>query len=173
MDPVGIQADPSIAWHDTIEARCRRNPDFTLGDRIVVTPFRRLIAWLASRYVFEMKRSPHLPHDPKLLLKGNFLEANGMLNHADTYAQSYIPRHIVDRGRLRFIRTEFFPDDFFAAFHDLIDTSVFRPEDLKSRSNESKRQLILETTEYLKANEALIYDSCPYWASVEKIAYDR
>ena len=68
QDIVETRIDPLATWHDTIESREKRDPGFILGDRTIICSFRRLPAWLESRYSYEVRRSPQLDHRPKLLL---------------------------------------------------------------------------------------------------------
>lgn len=173
LDPTGIDADKIVAWHDTVSQRENRDSNFSLGERVVICAFRRLPSWLASRYAFEVGRSPNLPHSRELLLKGQFLEQSGETNHADTYARSYIPPEILNRGRIRFIRTEHFKDDFYSAFHDLTDISFITPADLKNKANEGKAQILSETLAFLERERETLYVNCPYWKSIETHVYGQ
>src|SRR5690554_6555415 len=67
QDPVGLTLDPGVSWHDSLEDRAERSKEFSLGDRDIVIPVRKLPSWLVSRYCFEVQRSPSLPHDKQML----------------------------------------------------------------------------------------------------------
>ena len=108
QDPVGVAADPTIAWHDAVSDRMSKDPGFDPGQRTIITSFRRLLPWLISRYNFEVQRSPHLDHRPELLLEGKFLEANGRIGHTDGYIRKYLSDSVLQAGRVEFIRTEYF-----------------------------------------------------------------
>lgn len=90
-DPLLSEIDPTISWHDTVEMRIRKDPDFSIKNKEVICCFRRLPAWLMSRYSFEVSRNPSFAHDPVRLLVGEFLESDQSLGNADYYAKKYLP----------------------------------------------------------------------------------
>jgi hypothetical protein len=171
QDPVGIRNDPSIAWHDSIAEREARDPEFRLGDRVVICPVRRLPAWLESRYNFGAMRNPQLPHNPEMLLQARFLEADGSENHAENYVKRYLPEEIVRSGRIRFLRTEFFESDFKSIFGEFLDISTIPDREFQEKVNTSKRAFPESLRERLYCEPEQVYSSCPYWRSVEEIAY--
>ncbi len=163
--------DPlAYIWHDTIAEREARDANFSLGNRIVICSFRRLKPWLVSRFNFEVYRNPHLNHQPELLLEGKFLESRGAINHADWYARQYIPRSILFSGRLRFIRTEHFADDFKAAFGEFIDLSRIPDWEFEQKTNVAEDAVPRSIRQRLFSDQT-IYERCPYWKLVEEIAY--
>lgn len=170
QDPVGVRLDPTIAWHDSVAEREARNPAFELGGRVVVCSIRRLPSWLVSRYSFEVKRNPDLPHSPERLLEGHFLEANGFENHADYYITKYLPDPLLDSGRVRFLRTENFEEDFKAIFGDYLDLSRIPDSEYAKSVNQSKKALPDEIRQRLLDGHS-IYDHCPRWKRVEEMAY--
>lgn len=87
FDPIDRR---SALWHDTINARRRRDPQFSLEGKRIVCGIRRLPAWLLSRVHFEAARSGSgaLPTREQFLL-GKFREARGAVNQADTYMKMY------------------------------------------------------------------------------------
>ena len=171
QDPVGIEEDPSIAWHDSIAQREARDSRFRLGKRIVIFPFRRLPSWLESRYSFEFKRSSHLPHRPELLLEGKFLESDGAEGYADDYARKYMPRQILESGSVRFLRTEFFEADFKAVFGEFVDISRIPEREFKRKVNASEPCLPESVRRQLYDEAKKVYDNCPYWRALEEAAY--
>ena len=173
QDPVGVENDPSIAWHDSIYDRVARDPEFDLGERAVICSFRRLPFWLESRYSFEFRRSPNLSHRPELLLKGKFFESTGVLNHADYYARKYLPKPILKSGIVRFVRTEFFESDFKTVFGDFLDISRIPEWEYEVKENVTETCLPEDVKRRLYDNEKKTYKKCPYWRKVEKIAYGR
>lgn len=171
LDPVGINNDPTIGWHDSIDEREAKNKGFELGDRDVIVSVRRLPSWLISRFCFELKRSPDLPHDKNKLLEGRFLEANGYENHADYYMHRYIPERILESSKVLFLRTEFFEEDFKAIFSKYIDIDMI-PDDLyKAHLNASESCLPDEFIK--KLNSADFSEAAPYWCKVENKAYGQ
>jgi hypothetical protein len=170
QDPVGIQKDPSIAWHDSISQREKRDPNFSLGRRDIICSFRKLPAWLESRYNFEYQRSPNLSHCPEKILKGYFLEANGRETHADKYARLYLPDSILKIKNVRFIRTEFFESDFKLVFGDYLDISIIPDDEYATKENTSKA-VLSENIKMKLYSEKNVYDNCPYWSYIENIAY--
>ena len=171
QDKVDPRIDPQATWHDTITVREKRNPDFVLGDRVVVCSFRRLPAWLESRYSFEVKRSPQLNHRPELLLEGKFLEQSGFLNNADYYVKQYLPEGILRSGKIRFIRTEHFEEDFRRVFGEFLDVTVIPDGEFSKRVNVSKSIVPEDIRQQLLQNPQRVYGHCPYWKIVEDFAF--
>ena len=171
QDVVDARINPSISWHDSIADRERRDPHFILGNRVVICSFRRLPAWLESRYSFEVQRSPELDHRPELLLEGKFFEQGGLQNHADFYAQKYVPEAILNSDKIRFIRTENFESDFKRIFGAFLDISKIPNSEFKSRVNVSRSAVPDHIRKKLVQNKQQLYEKCPYWKSIENIAY--
>lgn len=180
QDPVGSRQDPTTAWHDSIALREGRDPDFSLGDRVIVCSFRRLPAWLESRYRFELRRHPGLDHRPERLLQGRFLEADGSLSHADNYAIKFLPPELLDQASIRFVRVENFAADFKSAFGDFLDVSRIPEAEYGRKVNRSRgllskllsrrdTRLPDQIHDRLYAGEA--YAACPLWQRIERLAY--
>ncbi len=170
-DHFTIDKDPLVSWHDSIADRKERDPLFELGSRTIVCSFRRLPNWLESRYNFEYLRSPKLPHRPEQLLEGRFLESGGYNSHADYYVKKYLPEEILETGRVRFLRTEFFESDFKAIFGDYLDISIIPARKFKKKVNVSKRCLPDDIRKQLYVRSHEVYEACPYWQRVETLAY--
>lgn len=170
QDVVDPQRDAVRVWHDSVADREARDPAFALGNRTVICSIRRLPAWLVSRYNFEYERSPHLPHDPESLLEGCFLERRGKRNHADNFIRKFLPPHLLDTGRVKFLRAEFFERDFRNLFGGYMDLTVIPPEEYASRTNASPNHLPAEMTRRLFASPE-VYAKCPAWRAVEELAY--
>lgn len=171
QDPVGLDLDPTIAWHDSVRKRETRDPGFRLGDRVVICSIRRLPSWLMSRYSFEVKRNPKLPHDPERLLVGKFLEANGYENNADYYIGNYLPDALLDSCTVRFLRTEHFEEDYKAVFGEFLDLSVIPEKEYRQALNTSKSSVPDEIRQRLVDDAASLYEHCPKWKRVEAMAY--
>jgi len=171
QDLIGVQNDPSVAWHDSVAQRESRDPRFLLGSRTVICSFRRLPSWLESRYAMEYDRSPQLDHRLERLLEGKFLEQTGLENHADRYAMKYLPKPILESDKLRFIRTEYFEADFKSVFGDYVDVSIIPDWEFNKRENASKSYIPLDIKKRLSDNQHRLYEQCPYWKIVEDLAY--
>lgn len=171
QDPVGIQDDPEVKWHDSVATRTGRNTGFELNGRVVICPVRRLPSWLESRYSFEARRSPDLVHKPELLLQGQFMEQCGQLNHADNYCLTYLPEALLDSARIEFIRTECFERDFKRVFGSFLDISRIPDSEFSTRVNASGSMLPGGIREQLKSANREVYAACPYWARIEALAY--
>ena len=173
VDPV---LDVQATWHDSIRDREIRSPNFILGNRIIICSFRRLPAWLESRYSFELQRSPQLSHRPELLLEGKFLEPTGKQNHADAYAKKYLPESILRSDKIRFIRTEYFEYDFKHVFGEFLDMTIIPSWEFNKKDNVSQSVVPKKIRKQLFKKVLFqgleqVYEKCPYWLNVEKIAY--
>lgn len=171
VDWLGLKWDFSGSWHDSVQQREARDPKFLLANRVLICPIRRLASWLESRYCYEYKRNQKLGHRPDRLLQGNFLERSGFESHADMYVMKYLPRPLLESGKVRFIRTECFEADFKSVFGDFIDVSIIPGSEFIKKTNASKSCLPDEFRQKLYDNQGLLYDNCPYWKQVEDIAY--
>lgn len=171
QDTIDSKLDPLATWHDSISDREKRDPNFILGDRIVICSFRRLPTWLESRYSFEFRRSPQLNHRPELLLEGKFLEQSGYLNHADFYPQKYVPEAILRSGKVRFIRTEYFESDFKNLFGEFLDVNIIPAWEFSKKVNASESAVPETIRKQLFENHQEVYENCPYWKAIEDIAY--
>jgi hypothetical protein len=152
--------------HYSIEDRQRADPNWEVGDRMVVVGFRRLPSWLLSRYSFEAYRSPERNHDPHLLQTGRFTEENGEQGYADWYAMQWISPEVYKRHNVKFLRQESLAQDFQTVFSDIIDTNTI---DLRSKVNSAKPDI--EGASIVALNQKKIYRNCPYWAGLEFIVY--
>ena len=171
QDVLEVAGPPPVPWHDSVAQREARDPKFKLGNRMVICSFRRLPAWLESRYSYENHRSPQLDHSPERLLEGKFLEQHGNENHADRYAMRYLPKILLESGKVRFIRTEYFESDFKSVFSDYIDISIIPDGEFNQKVNVSKDHLQPEFRKKLYENLPTLYEKCPYWKMVEEVAY--
>jgi hypothetical protein len=172
QDIVKPRINPIATWHDTIAKRETRDPSFILGTRTVICSFRRLPAWLESRYSYEVRRSPQLDHRPELLLEGKFLERRGRQNHADFYARKYVPESILGSDKLKFIRTEYFESDFKRIFGEFIDVTIIPDWQFSKRVNVSDKSAVPDDIRNkLIQNQHEVYEKCPYWKAVENVAY--
>lgn len=171
QDVIDTEKDSSFSWHDSVADREARDPAFRLEDRMVICPFRKLPFWLESRYNFEAQRNPHLPHRPEILLEGKFLEANGMENHADVYVQKYLPPPILKSGKVRFLRTEYFEQDFKSIFGEFLDLSRIPPWEYQSLVNASAKHLPEKVRRRLYEEPRKVYEQCPEWRLIEEMVY--
>lgn len=169
QDIVDIQKDPTISWHDSIADRERRDKNFSAGNREIICSFRSLPSWLASRYNFEVARSPHLNHDPNSLLKGEFLEASGKLNNADRLIARYLPYEDIRGRNVSFIRTEFFEEDFKQILGRHIDISRIPEIEYQQKENASQNRLSDKIIDKLQT--VTPYQHCPVWSAFEYFVY--
>lgn len=171
IDPVGLDKDPTVGWHDSIEEREKKDINFKLGQRDVIISVRRLAPWLVSRYCFEVQRNSHLQHDKMKLFQAKFLEFNGNENDADFYMKKYLPENIMKNNRVRFLRTEFFESDFKSIFKDYIDLSKIPKETYTKNINTSEKCL---TPEFINdINNFNFNKVAPYWLKIQKLAYSE
>jgi hypothetical protein len=171
QDPISPDTDKQSTWHDSIEDRENRDSSFRLENRVVVCSIRKLPSWLESRYSFEIERSPELKHDPELLLQGRFLESNGYLNHADYYAEKYLPDRLFSKAKVFFIRLEYFEKDFIEVFGRFVDVSIIPVNELSFKVNSTKSRLPEGFLSKINRRQTSVYDHCPYWKKIETIAY--
>ncbi|QIL89860.1 hypothetical protein GNX18_08925 [Microbulbifer sp. SH-1] len=163
--------DSNSFWHDAIFDRERRDSSFSVGDREVVICVRRLRTWLVSRYNYEKKRSPSIPHDYSNLLTGRFFESNGYLNHADYYVEKYFSG-VKDRAeKISFIRIENFAEDFRRVFGSYMDVDVIPDDVLCSRDNKSYNSIPDDFLTEMKLGMPKLYEHCPKWKELEMLAY--
>jgi len=161
QDIVDPTADPESKWHDSLAQREKRQPGFDRPERTVICSVRRLTSWLVSRYSFEVKRSPELAHRPELLLKARFLLPNGREGRAEKLAKLYLPRSVLKKRDVRFIRTEYFADDFRHVFSEFVDVSVIPQAELETRVNPSKNRVPRPINDALRLNPASVYATAP------------
>ena len=173
QDVIDPTIDPIASWHDSIDARARRDSKFAWKGKTIISGFRKLPEWLLSRYFFELQRSPHLNHDPKLLFEAKFLEQDGQVRTPDIYSKFYFPEHIYIYEELKFIRTEYFKEDFKTIFGEFVDVSIIPDVEFDSLINPSKKTgegfLISE----IKKSENQIYEKCPHWQMIEQDVYSK
>lgn len=169
LDPVGLKNDPTVAWHDSIYDRENRDPSFKLGNRDLIIPIRRLPSWLVSRYCFEVQRTSNLNHDKMKLLKGFFLESNGKENNADFYMKKYLPEELLKSNRVRFLRTEFFEEDFKSIFSSYLDIKKIPDAAYATNVNASEKCL---SEDFINKLAKLDFNLIsPYWSKIQKLAY--
>ncbi len=170
QDNVGIlRYDNTAPWHDTIDQRKKYDENFSVGDRTVIVCIRKLSGWLKSRYNFEYKRTPGLPHNPNLLLEGKFLEATGFLNNSDQYIANYLPPSLF-KHNVEFIRMENFEHDLKKIFSKFIDVSIIPDDEFFKKSNTSENFLPQEILQQLKVNDFSL--TSPKWFKLEKKIYE-
>lgn len=153
-------------WHDSVAERESRRPSFSAAGKTVICGLRRLPDWLYSRHMFEVQRSPALPHRIDRLIEGRFLEHTGAIGFADDYMRKYLPPDLLSSGVVRIIRVDNFRADFRAAFRDFIDVDGIPEQDFFRVRNKTRSSDAL-ARETISSNLRRIYDSCPYWAEVE------
>jgi len=173
QDPVGLDLDPTIGWHDSIQKRIKKNPEFSLGNRVVICSFRRLPGWLISRYNFEVRRSPELPHKSSDLLVGNFLEQNGMKQHADAYIDRYLTPLLAEQRKIKYLRVEHFRTDFITIFKEFINVSRIPFEEFDQYENKTLNILPDELLMKISEEKEVIYSHCPKWRHIEQLAYPQ
>ncbi len=174
QDPVGLKKDPSMGWHDSVYGRESKDSDFRLGDRYVLIGTRRLIPWLASKFLFVMKRAPSLDYDKGLLLEGNFLHANGQLSHVDSYIENWMPESLrLGHGRILYIRQENFAEEFCQVFGKFLDLSKVSSDFLEKRVNATDSLESIEMCNFLYKHRESIYSNCPEWSKLESIVYKQ
>lgn len=173
QDQVGERINPLISWHDSIADRQKRDPSFTLGNRNLIVCTRRLPSWLKSRFFFELRRTPKLKHDPRMLLSGKFFEQTGQINHADKYIRKWIsPELRRTHQPVSYLRVEDFAADFRIIFGQFLDIKNISVEELKERENiSSSSGMPYDIDALIADNLESIYKSCPLWAELETIVY--
>ena len=172
QDAVGIKKDPLIKWHDSVAGRENRDFNFKLGSRTVIFPIRKLPCWLESRYNFEVARTPDRRFEPELLLEGKFFRSNGSVVHADTLIKNFLPENILNSKQLEFIRMEHFERDFKEVFGKYIDIEKIPEEEYFKKVNASKSYIPENIRLQLYNSGSNLYELCPYWKRVEKLAYN-
>jgi hypothetical protein len=170
QDPVGLQFDPTIAWHDSLIQRSRRDPGFAIGKRTIICSFRKLPAWLMSRYNFEIQRNPQLPVNPQILLEGKFMTGRGAIKHADFVLNKYLPHEILETREVLFIRAEHFKEDFQHVFGRFIDITVIPDKEYEFKVNVSKN-FIPEPVIHQLIHSDTVYRNCPEWNEIEHMVY--
>ncbi|WP_250459785.1 hypothetical protein [Microbulbifer litoralis] len=163
--------DSNSFWHDGISDRERRDPSFSVGDREVVICVRRLRSWLVSRFNYEKKRSPSIPHDYSYLLEGRFYESSGYLNHADYYVEKYFSDVRHKAKNIRFLRVENFSDDFREIFGAHVDVDLIKNDILSSKNNKSHNSIPDSFLAEMKLGLSDLYERCPRWKELETLAY--
>jgi hypothetical protein len=134
----GLKWNSSGSWHDSVLQRESRDPKFQLGSRVVICSIRRLPSWLGSQYSYEYKRNPKLEHHLDRLLERKFFERNGFESYADIYVTKYLPRSILESGKIRFIRTEHFESDFKSVFGNFLDVLIIFNSELIKKLTRQK-----------------------------------
>lgn len=157
-------------WHDSVAERASRRPGFSSEGKAVICGLRRLPDWLYSRHMFEVQRSPRLPHQIDRLIEGRFLEHTGAIGFADDYMTKYLPPDLFNSGVVRIVRVDQFRDDFRAAFGDFIDVDRIPERDFSRVRNKTRSSDPL-AREMIGSHIRQIYESCPYWAEVEAVFY--
>ena len=171
QDPVGLDVDPTIAWHDSIRKRMKKDTGFSVAGRTIICSFRRLPSWLISRYNFEVQRSPRLNHDPLRLFEGKFLKQNGTIQHADTIIDRYLTELIEEDQMIKYLRVENFREDFFNIFGQFVDISRIPEEEFSLLENKSGNLIGSEILRRLFLQVDTIYTNCPKWKAIEDVAY--
>lgn len=171
QDPVGLGVDPTIAWHDSIRKRMKKDAGFSVAGRMIICSFRRLPSWLISRYNFEVQRSPQLNHDPCSLFEGRFLEQNGKIQHADAMIDRYLTELIEEGQMIKYLRVEYIREDFLSIFGQFVDISIIPEEEFSFRENRSGNHIDSEILKRLYSEVDTIYANCPKWKAIEEVAY--
>ena len=157
-------------WHDSVAERASRRLGFSAAGKTVICGLRRLPDWLYSRHMFEVQRSPTLPHRIERLIEGRFLEHTGAIGFADDYMRKYLPPELFASGDVRIIRVDQFRIDFQKAFSGFVDTARI-PENDFLRVRNKTRVSNPQARQVIDSRLSQIYDSCPYWSKVEARFY--
>lgn len=163
--------DSDSFWHDSISDREKRDSSFSVGNKDVIICVRRLQSWLVSRYNYERKRSPSIPHDYNNLLTGHFFESSGYLNHADYYVRKYFSDVKGRAKNIRFIRVENFAEDFKAVFGMYMNVDAIPDDVLYSKNNKSHSSIPDGFLTEMKLSLSKLYEHCPKWKELEDLAY--
>lgn len=157
-------------WHDSLASRQQQQPQFRWDGKVVISGLRRLPEWLYSRHTYSIQCSPSLAHRQENLLEGRFFERTGILNHADNYANYYLPPGVLDSGLVRIIRCEHFREDFLEAFRDLIPCDRI-PENAFSTIYNRTHVRDDRAWDIIQSHRERLYAACPYWAQLEARFY--
>lgn len=154
--------------HEGLRQREARDPDFALGDRVVIAGVRRLPHWILSRVHYEASRAPYRLVSREMLLRGEFFERSGEVNRADDYAG------VFDDPRVsRWIRLEHLQEDFVRCFGDLLGGRVrLAARKLRRLTNPTYISYIKDPRFFFTAEELeRLYAANPRWAALEMRAY--
>jgi hypothetical protein len=157
-------------WHDSLLERKAKNSAFTWNGKTIICGIRRLDTWLQSRFSFEFKRSPGLPHNLEDILEGHFLERSGLQSSADRYMRKYLPPELFTTNEVKVIRQEHFGTDFRSCFSEFLNVAKITETELAKRHNFNSRDHE-QLASYISAHRDEIYRSCPYWKEVEERYY--
>lgn len=154
--------------HEGLAQREARDPDFVVGDRVVVAGIRRLPHWILSRVHYEASRAPYRLINREMLLRGEFYERGGEINRADDYAGVFDDPRIT-----RWIRLEHLQDDFVRHFGDLLDGRVrLAARKLRRLTNPTYVSYIKDPRFFFTPGEVEdLYAANPVWAALERRAY--
>ena len=106
-----------------------------------------------------------------MVLTANFFESSGYKNSADFYVKKYLPESVINTCRVKFLRTEFFEDDFKKIFGEYLDISTIPDGEYSAKSNVSSSYLPADVKEKLYADLDKLYTYAPYWKKIEQLAY--
>ena len=171
QDVIDLSLDPDISWHDSIKTRERRDRGFRVGDRTVIVPIRRLPTWLISIYNYEYGRNPQFDHRPSRLLQGRFMNHRGCEVSADALINHYVPSELAESGRLRLVRLEYLEMDFRAIFGQFVNVSRVPSSEFSRKVNASTNHVPEPIRLKLLYDHDELYQLCPAWASIERLAY--
>jgi hypothetical protein len=149
----------NVIWHDNIDQRKKRDPNFSTEGKKLICCIRRLPEWILSRIHFEAQRPPHHIATREMLVNGRFFENNGHINSADTYISRY-NNPLVDH----WIRVEHIISDLSTA----IGIEPSKLEAVMGRENKGKMDFIKEISFWFTDGELKnLYQRNPQWAEIE------
>lgn len=167
----GVHFDPvdgEIIWHHNIDQRMNYDPNFDPNGKTIISGIRRLPHWLLSKTLFEFGRSSSIlvPYR-SMLMRGEFFEANGIINKADVYMHLYGDRVA------KWVRVENIKDDFVSIFSNYLDLSRMDAEQEFSRKSNETRNNQIKDARFYFTNEDLeeLYENNPHWAEIEQSVY--
>jgi hypothetical protein len=160
FDPI----DPNnVIWHDSITRRKERDPRFEVGNRRIISAFRRLPHWVLSRVHFEAFRPPHHTVTRDMFVRGEVFERNGDRRTADDYFQQFNTPPVT-----HWIRVEKVEDDMATAF----DLPVERIRASLKHANAAKNPIIKSLAFWFRPEELRgLYAANPHWAAKEAELY--
>jgi hypothetical protein len=155
-------------WHDSVTDRLATERSFDPAGREAICGIRRLPWWILSRVHYEAARPPHRCASREMVLRGEYYEQDGSVNHADAHV-ARLGEHPIDR----WVRLEHLAEDFVSQFEAHLGPRV-------RRAARKLRKLVNPTAlEYVKALEFYftaaelegLYAANPRWAAMERRIY--
>ncbi len=150
-----INPGSGVIWHHSVKQRMEADPTFNPTGKRIISCIRRLPAWILSRVHYEAHRSGRIA-TRDMIARGQFFEADGGINNADTYVRLYSPVDV-------WLRTEHLAEDVAAAFgFDEVET-----QDAIGQVNVTPNYVKDPDFWFTQADLRRLYDANPLWADVE------